>query len=131
MAATLRQIAMRSSPAQCKNKKRPYGNEGAKAMTIERIQSWSSDDRPLTAARMHRPESELAEVLNSVHRLEAALYRFAALVDSESAEVVTDTRSTLNRVGNSLSRVLAFQRSRINQDQIENWENEGGNIQRG
>ena len=73
-------------------------------------------------------EPDLARLLDSIESLRAVLCRLAPLLDSESVEVVTRSRTTLNTIRDGLSRVFAFEPTQNNQEQLQNWENEGGRI---
>ena len=72
-------------------------------------------------------ESELVEALSSISRLQASLYQFATLMDSDVLEVIIETQAALKMASDSLNNILedAYHRRVL----IENWENEGGKVE--
>lgn len=52
----------------------------------------------MSATLAQTPEYERAKLLDSVECLQAVLYRFAPLLDSESVEVVTLTQAALKTI---------------------------------
>jgi hypothetical protein len=75
------------------------------------------------------PENERAKLLDSIECLQAVLYRFTPLLDSESVAVVTQTQAALETIRAEISLVFALQNTRNSRKQLQNWENEGGRIE--
>ncbi len=91
----------------------------------QRIKTQLSKSQITTAALTQKAESELVDVFNRINRLQVLLRRFVPFVASESAQIVTQTQSTLKTAGTKLSRVMDFQNAQNNRDRLENWKNEG------
>lgn len=73
-------------------------------------------------------ETAQVELLENIETLQALLYRFIPLLNSQSIETRAQSTLILEKIHREIRQILAIQRFVNSRDRLERWENEGGKI---
>jgi hypothetical protein len=88
------------------------------------------EDEQFDAALGLRSEAELTDLLRNIDTLHADLDTIT-IPDGEPVEAVIDVQSRLNIWTDKITRTLSLRQVKDTDDDLHNWDNEGGTVQQG
>ena len=88
------------------------------------------EDQQFDAALGLRSEADLTDLLRNIETLHVDLDTLT-IPDGEPIEAVIDVQSRLNIWTDKITRTLSLRQVKDTDDDLHNWDNEGGTVQQG